>query len=339
MEESRENKGNDNKKGRLRSAGNAFLFILAAFTLYFVVSLFVMVFMTKSGSESRVPDVVGKKFIDVYNILERQNIRPRVTFRDVTDLDDGIILSQYPESGSVIRSDSSLRLTVSRSAYYVETPNLVGLALPIALNKVKNLHYQGRPVSIQKGVVSYISSEKTPQNIVLGQSPLAGERITPDRKVNLLVSAGDVKSDMTMPDLKGQNISLAYDLLMSMGVRVRETCEVTGEMGKSGTITGQHPFKGSSLKKGDTVKLQVAYYPLKDHPYTAVEKVEYRIPEGEEAGLYEAYVEDNTSRRVRFSANLKPGDTITFCYRRQGNARIEIVRENTPVKVMTQDVE
>ncbi len=339
MEESREKQGKGNKKGRLRSAGNAFLFILAAFTLYMVLSLFVMIFMTKPDMESRVPDVVGKKFIDVYNILERKNIRPKVTFRDVMDLDDGIILRQHPESGSVIRSDSSLRLTVSRSFYYVETPNLVGLALPIALNKIKNLHYQGRPVSIQKGIVSYIPSEKTPQNIVIGQSPLAGERITPEMKVNLLISAGDVESDMTMPDLKGQNISLAYDLLMAMGVHVKETCEVTGDMGKSGTITGQHPFKGSSLKKGDTVKLQIAYYPLKDHPYIAVEKVEYRIPEGEKAGLYEAYVEDNISRRVRYSADLKPGETMIFCYRRQGNARIEIVRENAPVKVMTQDVE
>ena len=42
--------------------------------------------------------------------------------------------------------------------------------------------------------------------------------MTPDRRVNMLVSAGRTGVDMLMPDITGQSIDLCFDLLLAKGV-------------------------------------------------------------------------------------------------------------------------
>lgn len=315
------------------------LIFLAALTFFSLISFMILVIRTSPAKEVRVPDVVGKKFIDVYNILSRKDMRPSVTFKDVADMDDGIVLSQHPESNTIVKNDTKIRLTVSRSSFYVETPNLVGLAYPIALNKMKNLQYQGRPVSIKKGVISYIPSTKTQENIVIGQSPSAGERITPDRKINLLVSAGDVKEDNRMPDITSQSVDLVYDLLQSKGLVVRQTIIKTGKKQETGIIKGQVPAAGTAVNKGTSVALTVAWYPLDDHPYDAYERVQFKVPSDGKRGLYEAFIQDSTSKRLRFSSKAGPGSTIDFIFKRKGNARVEILVDREPFKVMKIDVQ
>ncbi len=48
-----------------------------------------------------------------------------------------------------------------RGACYVMSPNLTGIELPFAVNKLKNLHSHNRSVSLATGAITYIPSEKT----------------------------------------------------------------------------------------------------------------------------------------------------------------------------------
>jgi eukaryotic-like serine/threonine-protein kinase len=328
-----------NKTSRWRIAWQVLLLFVFALTFFAFVSVFILVVRTKPAKEITVPDVTGKKFIDVYNLLSRKEVQPKVTFKDVADIDDGIIISQYPESGTVVKSDTRIRVTVSRSSFYVDTPNLIGLAYPIAVNKMKNLQYQGRPVSIQKGVVSYIPSETTGANIVLGQSPLGGERITPDRKINLLVSAGSAKGNGTVPDVKNQSIDLVYDLLVASGISIKQKVVVTGAKKESGIIKDQSLKTGTKIKEGSVIILTVAWYPLQDHPYSAYERVKFTISKDGKGGLYEAFIKDSQSRRLRFSYTLQPGREVDFVFKRMGNARVEVLEDKKPFKAIKIDVQ
>ncbi len=334
-----EKKKDEIKYYYFKSIGRVALIFFLGFSLYLFISTMMLVFLTKPSKEVKTPDLVGKKYTDVHNNIVRAGLRPELKFKDVFDLDEGMVLAQHPEPGEIISEGNPVKITLSRSAFYIDTPSVVGMELPMALNKVKSLHYRERSVSIAKGVISYIPSDKNAENIVIGQSPRAGEKITPDRKINLLVSSGKAQPDAVMPDITGQSLELCYDLLMSKGVYIQEDIANTGELAKSGIITAQNPAKGAVLEKGSTVRLNVGHFPLTDKIYIGYETVEYRIPDGEKAGLYEAYIDDNSSRRTRFSANMRPGQIIKFMFQRVGNSRVSIVCDKKPVKILSIKVE
>ncbi|PKL41288.1 MAG: hypothetical protein CVV44_01245 [Spirochaetae bacterium HGW-Spirochaetae-1] len=321
------------------SIGKIILIFFIGFSVYLFISTMMMIFLTKSSREIKVPDVVGKQFTDVYNSLIRKGITPEIKFYDVTDIENGMILNQYPENGTIITEDTPLKLVVSRSGRSIEVPNLIGSNLPIARNKLKNMQYHGRSASISTGIVSYIPSQKTAENIVISQFPKAGDTITPDRKVNLLVSAGSIKDDGRIPPVEGQSIDICYDLLTAKGITIIQDIAETGNQGNSGIVLAQNPPKGSPLTANAVINLKVAWYPLTEHPYHAYEKVDYTIDEDQGEGLYEVLIDDNDSKRIRFSRKMKSGQNIRFIYHRTGNARISIMKDKKVIHIMGVSVE
>ena len=337
-----ENENSQKTEPRFRYFGSISritLIIFLGFSIYLFISTVMMVILTKPRKEVSVPNVVGKQFNDAYNGLVRKGIHPEIKFHEVNDLENGIILNQYPESGTIIPEGNTLKLTVSRSGYSLEVPNLVGKNLPVAKNNLKNLHFHGRSFSIATGVISYMPSEKTAENIVIGQSPKAGEHISPDQKVNLLVSSGSQKENRLMPAVTGQSIDLCHDLLAAKGFTVVQEVSETWSMENSGTVLSQNPGVRALLPNGAEVKLRVAWYPLKEHSYQAYEKIDYTIPEGQSSGLFEAIVEDDASRRVCFSRPMKGGQRILFVFHRTGNARVSIMKDKETVGIIGVNVE
>lgn len=335
---------------RLKAAGHSiwmflkdnrmvFFLVFVFLTVFLFISTIVLVFLTKPEGEIKVPNVVGKQFVEVYNGLSRKGLNPQVKFYDAFDLDNGIILEQYPESGSIVSRGSRLKLTVSRSKVLVDVPTLTGIELPFALNKIKNLHVNNKSISLGVGIISYIPSDKDADNIVLDQSPRPGEKITPDRKINLLVSAGKAAPDTTMPAVEKQSIDLCLDLLLAKGLVVTQEIVNVGELGESGIIVSQTPAAATAVTPGTEVKLKVQHYTPKEPLYTAYEKMEYTISADEKEGLYEAYVDDSQSKRLCYSKKMKPGQKMDFVFRRTGNAKLIIMCDKKKVKVIGIDAD
>jgi len=316
--------------------GRLSLIFFLGFTLYLFMSTMILIFLTESSRDVKIPDLVGKRFVEVSNSLMRKGIQADLKFEEVYDLDDGVILSQHPESGEVVGEGSTVRLVVSRSKFFIDVPNLTGAQLPIAINKLKNLHYQDKTVSISTGVISYVPSDKTAENVVISQSPRSGEKISPDTKINLLVSSGtEKKDDKRMPQVTGQSIDLCYDLLLAKGLKVKEDIVKTGDKNKSGLVFSQSIRANAKIAEGATVNLKVYWYPMKEHPYSSYEVVDFVIPKGTGNGHFEALVEDNSSKRTRFSADLSEGSRIRFIFNRAGNAKINISKDKKSIRVMS----
>ncbi len=309
------------------------------FSLFILVSTIILLMLTKPDREVVIPDVEGKMFIETYNSLIRKGIRPEIRFRDISDIDDGMILSQYPKKGKIVPENSTIKLLVSRSRYYIEVPNLAGRELQIARNNLRSIHRYDRTLSLETGTVSYIPSETVSDNIVIDQSPPAGERVTPDRKINLLVSSGASAPNALMPDVTGQSLELCFDLLRAKGLRIIQEIVVTGDMALSGSVASQAPAQGALTGKGQACTLRVNWRPMENRPYRSYEKVDYQIPPGAPQGLYEAQVEDGASKRIRFSQASGPGKKIIFLFGRTGNAVVTILCDKKPVDTIEIDVD
>jgi eukaryotic-like serine/threonine-protein kinase len=309
------------------------------FSLLLLVSTIILIILTKPDREVMVPDVEGKRFVEVYNSLVRKGIKPEIKFKDIADLDDGMVLSQYPKTGKIVPENSKIKLVVSRSRYSLEVPSLIGKELPLALNNLKNIHRHDKTLSLGTGVISYIPSDTFADNIVIEQLPRAGETVNLDKKVNLLVSSGKIAPDALMPGVTGQSIELCFDLLRAKGLSVTQEVVATDNPDASGLVVSQTPAKGTPVKKGDACTLQVGWYPLEKHTYTAYEKIEFQIPADEKAGTYEASVEDGHSKRIRFARSAGPGQKIMFVFRREGNATITFLRDKIKIDDMDIDVD
>jgi len=314
---------------------NLALIFLLGIAVYFFVSTITLFSLVKSSGEVRVPNITGKRFVEVSNSLSRKNLRVELKFIDVYDIEDGIILRQYPDSGEIVNENSKLTLTLSRSKLFIDVPALTGVELPIAINKLRNLHYQDKSISIGTGVISYIPSEKTASNIVIDQSPKAGEKISPDVKVNLLVSSGAAGGDNKMPNIIDQSIDLCYDLLLAKGLIVKQEIVKTNDINKSGLVHSQSIAADKIIKEGDSVTVTVNFYQMSEHPYSSYEFIEYVIPSDQKPGLYEAYIEDDLSKRIRFSAPLTPGQKIQFVFQRVGNAKVYINCDKKTIRVVS----
>ncbi len=322
-----------------KTIGRIALIFFLGFSVFLVISTIMLIFLTKPSKEIRVPDVEGKRFVDAYNSITRQGLRPYVKFQDVYDIEDGLILNQYPDKGRIVPENSTFKLIVSRSIYLLDMPNLVGTDLPRAINRLKSLHYLDKKVALATGVISYVKSDKVPENIIIAQDPKGGEKVSPSRLINLLVSSGKNDTNITVPDVTGQSIELCFDLLQSKGLSVNQEIVVTDDRQKSGIVLSQNPPKGSPIKSGDTIHLQVQWHPLTEHPYNAYEKIEYKIGSDESEGLYEAQIEDGSPKRVRFSRRMRPGQSIQFLFHRTGNARISIMCNKSRIDVINIDAE
>jgi beta-lactam-binding protein with PASTA domain len=321
------------------SIGRIAVIFFIGFSIFLVVSTMILIVLTKPEREVSVPDVEGKRFIEAYSILIRKGIKPDIRFKDIADIDDGVVLSQYPEKGKLVPENHKIHLLISRSEYQIEMPNLTGKELPLALNNLKNIHRHGKTLSLSTGVISYVPSDTVTDNIVMDQNPRPGDRIRPDRKINLLVSAGKVAQDAVMPDVTGQSIELCFNLLRAKGLVVNEEVVAVSEASESGTVLSQTPAKGAAVNKGDACTLRVGWFKLEKRPYSSYEKVEYQVPADEKAGLYEAYVQDGRSKRIRFSKNIGPGQKIEFVFRREGEAHIIFHRNKKRIGSINIDVD
>ena len=90
----------------LGTIGRIAAIFFIGFSLLLLVSTIILIIMTKPEREVVVPDVEGKRFVEVYNSLVRKGIKPEIKFKDIADLDDGMVLSQYPKKGKVVPENS-----------------------------------------------------------------------------------------------------------------------------------------------------------------------------------------------------------------------------------------
>src|SRR4030067_244774 len=146
--------------------------------------------------------------------------------------------------------------------YTIEVPNLIGKELPLALNNLKKIHRSGKSISLGTGVISYIPSDTIADNIVIDQSPLPGEKITPERKINILISTGKLAAESVMPGIVGQSIELCFDLVRSRGLSLSEKILLTDDKNKSGLIAAQTPENGALIQKGGAAPATGYWHPL-----------------------------------------------------------------------------
>ncbi len=212
----------------------------------------------KGPEKVLVPDVIGKNLEDALLELQVKELYPKINLRySDTPGDEGKILDQSPQAGSITKGYSRVSLVVSRGVIVDKVDDYIGQKLDEVQLKIQTLFAgQTKPLIIL-ATPEYIP-DTADAGTILEQDPPAGTGISEPVTVHLVVSRGPNFESTRPPRLIGQTVN---DLLQSI-TRHKIIFDITGHKAEDGEIPGtvvsQEEFADEFIPNYTRMKVEMA---------------------------------------------------------------------------------
>ena len=202
-----------------------------------------------SSAEINVPDVVGKSSVVAQQILEDKNLRVKIVEANDDSVPAGQVVSQYPEAGAKVKEQRLVTITVSKGGQELTMPDLKSMSRSNAEEKLKKM-------GLKLGAV-FEENAKEPAGTVINQDPRSGSKITKGQTVDITVSLGEKKKEITVQNYTGLSVDSAKSNLEANGLSLGGISEEVSTRPK-GTVIGQSPSAGSTTTEGSSVSLIIS---------------------------------------------------------------------------------
>lgn len=166
-----------------------------------------------------VPDVVGVEKEMAIDMLEDLDLIV-VPIQEASDeIEEGRAIRTDPAAGTTLVKGDTVTLFISAGSESVAVPNIVGMTQADAAAALA-------AVGLKIGQITEADDPTVGAGIILSSDPETGKELTKGSSVKVQVASGMV----TIPDVKGQSLQAARNLLGSLGLIVTpvpRACEVT----------------------------------------------------------------------------------------------------------------
>ncbi|MBN1903052.1 PASTA domain-containing protein [Candidatus Sumerlaeota bacterium] len=220
-------------------------FILLSTISYFVIRRFVVV------PEQPVPNVVGLAPAHALRILSEKKFTmsfDKYEFSKV--LEEGRIVSQYPQGGVPAKIGSPVRVVLSKGSPLVTVPDVRGETEVGAGIKI-------RGAELQLGAVAGKYDNRVKKDTVISQDPSPHTGCPRNHPVKLLVSLGPFPDKFIMPSLLRIPLSEARGILQKSGFDIAEIKSVNSTVPRD-IVVSQIPIPGAVLSHNTTIVLSVS---------------------------------------------------------------------------------
>jgi serine/threonine-protein kinase len=213
--------------------------------------------VSSGPGEVTVPSVSGLTRAQAVRVLRREDLRVNPTERPSATVDEGLAIGTSPREGASIQRRSNVRLFVSSGPEQVEVPDLVGLSLDSATQRLDDLGLTYRTVR---------EPSDRPEDEVIAQDPGAGTALDPGGRITLTVA--EPVEQVPVPFVVGLSRQDALDQLRADGLKgsVRER-DVDDES-QDGVVLEQRPTGDTGVDSGSTVTLIVGRFVAPTPPPT-----------------------------------------------------------------------
>lgn len=199
-----------------RGGGGAYvitmLFSLAALAIGCFAAFTVFI---KGPEEVMVPDVEGMSLEDALMLMQEKELYARLTLRHSTAQDKGLVLEQDPVAGSIRKGYSRVSLVVSSGPIMDKMANYVGMTIDeVRLSVAAQFAGMAEPL-IVIGQPMY-KEDDSPIGTVLEQEPEALSPITGSVTLRLVVSRGNGRETVSVPDMASFTLEAMLKAISSL---------------------------------------------------------------------------------------------------------------------------
>ena len=189
--------------------------VIIVFILIFVIGKAAGVFKFGPGTEAvetdskniEVPPLVGENKEVADEMCSKRNLVMEVVSKENSDeYPENTVIRQSIDAGEKVAKKTVIEVVISSGEKEVTIESVEGMDEDAAKKTLKAQGFTDFTVDSEY-------SDKWENGVVIGTNPAAGEKVTVDTKITLIVSKGAQKKDV--PDLRGKTVSEAQKLLAS----------------------------------------------------------------------------------------------------------------------------
>ncbi len=237
----------------------------------------------------------------------------------------GKIISQFPGSGEKVRQTRKITVTISKGPQIITVPEVTNKHLREVEVLLSNQN-------IDIGEIEYEYNSQITDNVVISQSPAAGEKIEAESKINLLVSKGPAPRMVKVPNIIGFDREEAIEKLLDSNLKTGDIKEKMTTRFKKGQVASQQYAPGESIPENDSVDLTISSGLINKQNasvHTSTVGIEVLGFKEQEIRII---VEDNNGSDVVYEKTHEPGDYVRQTINSVGPTEFKIYIDGELVK-------
>jgi beta-lactam-binding protein with PASTA domain len=241
----------NNLRNRLKLFSVFIMFFISIMILVLIFDKLLIPYFVHERTKVKVPLIEGYSFEKAKDILEQNDLYFEVVAEQFNSkLPKGVVISQNPAVGFMVKSKRPVFITLSKGTETVGVPNLIGQNLRqvrISLNKL----------GIRISNVDYIFNEQFGKDTVVLQSKSYGSKIEYDDTLRLSVSKGKDNNSL-VPNFIGESLSSTQSKLELINLKLGKVSFRYDETFVVGTILEQSLSPNSTLLPNSSIDFVVA---------------------------------------------------------------------------------
>lgn len=196
-----------------------------------------------------VPNLLGEKEAVARKMCENKNLVMTVVSQKRSEdgkYKEGEVMEQSIEAGELVSKKTEIEVVICSGAEEVTMPEVAGSTQEEAEKALKDLGFKSSNIEIQ---MEYSSEYDNGE--VIGTTPQAGEKVTIDTKVVIIISKGAEK--VKVPNLEGMTVEEAKKALADAKLTDGGATEEYSNTVEAGKIISQNVKKDKKVDSGTSV--------------------------------------------------------------------------------------
>ncbi|NMB13335.1 MAG: PASTA domain-containing protein [Firmicutes bacterium] len=231
---------------RRRTRAFAILFLIAFIGgLFWAVSYLPQLIFP---AEVSVPDVAGLTVKEARLALEKRGLELAVDKEvDSLEVPAGRVIRQDPAASRRVKEGRTVWVVVSRGPSLIEVPNVVGLHLEEAKERITQ-------AGLTVGVETPVLEPSVLQEYIVNQSPQPGTFLEEGLAVDLMVSRQETGRPLVVvPDVRGEPLEEAKARVRRLGLTIGNVWSETNQSLAPWTVILQDPAPGEKVAQNSSI--------------------------------------------------------------------------------------
>ncbi len=229
-----------------------YIFVIILIAFFSLMNWVVMPWYVNDGGTVTVPDLSGMEAGQAKQILDTLGLQYELGGTKESKLAPNTVLTQNPDSGTVVKRGRRIYLIVSGGVGKASVPDLHG-------HTQLEAQFMLERAGFRLGEVTSDTSTEFPPNVVMSQSVSPNAMVPVGSSVSIVVSTAAPSADqIAVPDFVGQPLSVAQKEILNSGLILGNISFQSSTRLVPNTVLEQYPRPGEIVPKGNRIDLFVS---------------------------------------------------------------------------------